>query len=124
MIFSSEQLDILATKYDGKKYLRFNFFGKFTKNVCESACAVWTDELNSNGDYYCFIWDCSKMDGFEIAAKNHWYSAVKGHENRISKVTVISDNVIVRGAARLMLKMFRFESNVLKFSTREQQIYT
>ena len=65
-------------------------------------------------EQFTMIWDCLKMDGFEMSAHQEWVACMQSEKEQIHKVIVISDNIAIRGAAYLMLKLFTFESLVVK----------
>lgn len=112
--FESIELDIKYTNIDRHKCLHFIFKGRFTEKISEQACAIWRDELLKSNEEYVLIWDCLKMNGFEMAAKNVWLTTMKSVGHKIYKVIVVSDNIIIRGTARLMLKIFSFKSEIVK----------
>ena len=114
MVFSSQNLDIEEKKIDGEHYLYFIFKGKFTEDVSIKSCAAWSKKINSSTDKYTLVWNCLDMDGFETSAKNEWLNTLKLTNDKISKVLVVSDNIIIRGASRLMLKIMSFESELIK----------
>ncbi|MEQ9305638.1 MAG: hypothetical protein RJQ14_17125 [Marinoscillum sp.] len=52
------------------------------------------------------------MSGFEMSARREWVKCMQQLHERIHSIIVISDNVLIRGSARLMLKLFSFNSEV------------
>ena len=114
MVFTSNEIDIFSRNEDQTNYLYFEFKGKFTEEASKKACAAWTKHLGQNMSQTVLIWDCLKMDGFEMAAKNEWVKALNQLHDKVSSVTVVSDNIVIRGASRLMFKLFGFKSKVVK----------
>lgn len=115
MVFVSNQLSIKLRTYLGEPCLYFTFRGKFTKDVSQLASESWGKQFEDNPEKSCaFIWDCMEMTGFEIAARTVWYEMMSKHKSRISKVIVISDNIMIRGAARVMMNLFGVSSTIFK----------
>ena len=115
MILSSQNIDIKEDPSYGLNCLHFSFKGKFTEEASISATQSLSAEFDSNPSItYSFLWDCMKMEGFEIAARKEWYRCMKIYKKRISKVCVVSDNILIRGAARVMLQFFGIPSAIVK----------
>lgn len=115
MILKSENVDIKSNARFGHYCLHFVFKGKFTEKASELSTSAWKEEVSKNaGSKYVLVWDCLKMDGFEIGARREWLECMKVLKHSIHSVVVVSDNVVIRGAAYLMLKLFTFESTVVK----------
>lgn len=114
MIFTSANLNIRSDSDFGQNGLYFEFKGKFTKDVSAQATQAWTSELSKTGDHYTFIWDCSNMNGFEPSARTEWYKGMKACKGQIDSVIVISDRILIRGAARVMLELFGVRNTIVK----------
>ena len=115
MLLSSQNIDIKEDPTFGSNCLHFSFKGKFTEEASILATQAWSTEFDSNPTTsYSFLWDCLKMDGFEIAARKEWYRCMKIYKDRISKVCVVSDSILIRGAARVMLQFFGIPSTIVK----------
>lgn len=114
MVFLSENLDITAKTVNSTNYLYFKFKGKFTEDISQQACRAWLEFFKQTAKSYTLVWDCMQMEGYELGARNEWVNALKEGKQQINKITVISDSMIIRGAARLMLKLFSFEAEVFK----------
>lgn len=54
------------------------------------------------------------MAGFDLAARKEWITFLQSLEGKLGKVNVISDNIVTRGSARLLLKLFGLEGEVYK----------
>ena len=54
------------------------------------------------------------MSGFDLAARKEWIEFMNSLEGKLGKVNVISDNIVTRGSARLLLKLFQLEGEVYK----------
>lgn len=114
-VFKNECLDILRIDRQDARFLIFVFRGKLTDRACEEACEIWNDTVQSDPSVvYTHIWDCEKMTGFEQKAKNRWMDAMNYHSNRTNSIWLISDNILIRGAARLMSKFSRHELKVFR----------
>ena len=114
MLFKSKNLVIEEKKLDEVNYLYFNFKGKFTEEVSVNSCKKWSKKLNLSLEKYVQVWNCLEMDDFEFNAKNEWLNTLKLTKGKISKIIVISDKIMIRGAARLMLKLMSFESEIVR----------
>lgn len=113
MIYSSDRIDISYNDKYENICLQFNFKGKFTVEASEMAVEVWSSEIENNNLKDCIlIWDCTLMEGFEISAKNVWRRCLNKHKAEIKKIIVISNSLLVRSTAKVMLKFFPFESQI------------
>ena len=115
MTFSHPRIEIRIAPEFGLNCIYFVFKGKFTQDASEQATSNWSGLFDSNPDTsYSFIWDCSQMSGFEPSARTIWYEAMKKHKTRISHVAIISPNILIRGAARVMMEVFGVKSKIVK----------
>jgi hypothetical protein len=95
--------------------LRFNFKGKFSENASISASASWSEFMRHHPDQsFILIWDCSEMTGFEVNARKEWYRTMKEWKPQIKEVNVVSRNLLIRGAARVMLDFFGLKNQIVK----------
>ena len=93
--------------------LKFDFKGKFDLTTCQDTVSAWNSAFESfKGKKFTLIWDCSQMSGFDVEAQREWVKHMNRLAGQIEKVIVIADNIVIRGAARLILKLFSFESEV------------
>lgn len=115
MNFISPQLDIhiLKNMDTNKNCLYFKFKGKFTQQTSEASTKAWTSfmEEQPNVDFE-FVWDCKEMDGFDVSARKVWYDAMQKYKVRIDKVYVISNSLMIRSAAKVMLQLFGISSQI------------
>ncbi|MEQ8470168.1 MAG: STAS/SEC14 domain-containing protein [Marinoscillum sp.] len=121
MLLNSTNVDVLADEdfHSSHSCLKFIFKGKFTEEASDLSTQIWDQEFKSNPDRkFILIWDCVQMTGFEMSARREWIKCMQELHENIDKIIVVSDNVLIRGSARLMLKLFSFESEV--FSTYQE----
>ncbi|MEQ8581749.1 MAG: hypothetical protein RIC30_17615 [Marinoscillum sp.] len=122
MIFTSQNIDIKPNSSFGPHCLHFVFKGKFTQQASLESTEAWKAHTRQfPAEKFTMIWDCLKMDGFEMSARQEWVACMQSEKGQIHKVIVISDNIAIRGAAYLMLKLFTFESLVVKSLTELAQ---
>ena len=115
MEFSSNQLEIKENPELGLNCLHFKFKGKFTEETSIQGTQAWAKEFEANPDtQYCMLWDCSQMTGFEPAARKEWYLHMTKYKDRIKEVNVVAKNLIIRGAAKVMLEFFGLKSRVVR----------
>lgn len=115
MIHTSPNLSISMSKESSMKGLVFNFNGKFTEEDSAMGTQVWSKVFDTNpSDKFTFTWNCTHMNGFEIGARKKWYDCMDKYKNQISKVVVISNSIIIRSAARVMLSYFGINAEILK----------
>ena len=113
MLMNNKNISIYRDTLHGEQCLRFDFKGKFDLATCKEAVNTWQNEFaRLNGRQIPIIWDCSNMSGFDVEAQREWVKWMKGLSHQIEKVIVIADNIVIRGAARLILKLFNFKSDV------------
>lgn len=123
MSLSTSQVKIGSSKRGSVDSLNFTFKGQFTEAASIEACQSWDLLMAKNPTKQILIWDCSEMNGFEMAAKNQWIKSLNLNAKKISKVVVVSDNIMIRGAAHLMLKLFSFDSKVFRSSNKLDEYF-
>lgn len=119
MNFISPELNIQLLKNlnNDTKCLHFKFREKFKVETSVSASKVWTNFLDEHpNEHVEFVWDCVGMTGFELEARKEWYEAMKNYKDRISKVYMISDKLMIRSAAKVMLQFFGIPSKIERSS--------
>ena len=114
MIFSSSSLSIRTDNEFGENSLYFQFNGKFTEQDSIDGTRAWASFLDSHPGDFVFVWDCSNMSGFEIAARLKWYENMKIYTGRIEYIHMISGNILIRGAGRVMLEYFGIKGTIAK----------
>lgn len=115
MKFVSQNLEIISNSQFGLNSLHFIFKGKFTEEASIKGTEAWSKEFDEHSsESYHLIWDCTDMSGFEPAARKEWYNCMKLYKKRIREVTVISQNILIRGAARVMLEFFGLQSRMVR----------
>lgn len=117
MDFTSPGLDITKhTKNEpGSFLLRFFFKGKFTTETSVKGSQYWSSQLENHPNaLFEFEWNCPQMAGFEINARKEWYKSMQQHKHRIKKVIVVCDQLMIRIAARVMLKFFNIPGEFTK----------
>lgn len=115
MNFTSQELTIHQTKNASNQHLclYFQFTSKFTQKTAESASEAWKEFMNKHpNDTFELVWDCMDMNGFEISARKVWYDTLTNFKGRIAKVHVVSGNLMIRSAAKVMLKFFGITSEI------------
>ncbi|WP_436516144.1 hypothetical protein [Ekhidna sp. To15] len=115
MNFISPDLDIQIVKNTdtNNDCLYFKFKGKFSQATSKAGSNAWSNYIGENptGSFE-FVWDCSDMTGFELQARKEWYNAIQRHKDQIFKVYVISDKLMIRSAAKVMLQLFGISSEI------------
>lgn len=106
-----------------KHYLIFEFRNHFSTRAAEEACEVWTNFHHQNFQGAIHIWDCTRMSGFEMSAKKVWMNKMKVFDSLIERIVLVSDMVLIRGAARLMSKFSKHQLDVYRSldQMREQE---
>ncbi len=113
MDLRSENVDVLNNFDLGFNRLDFIFKGKFTIQASVLATQSWRKKFESvPSQKFVLTWDCTNMDSFEIGARREWLNCMNDLHGQIEKIVVISDNMIIRGAAHLMLNSFKFKYEI------------
>lgn len=108
------KVDITQDHLLSKNCIKFTFQGKFTTQACHEAVEEFKLKFSNSLAPFNFIWDCTSMSGFDLAARKEWIEFMNSLEGKLGKVNVISDNIVTRGSARLLLKLFQLEGEVYK----------
>ena len=113
MLLNSPEVDMeLDDRFD-LPCLNVKFKGKFTQDASEKSTQIWKATFRKYPRAkFIMIWDCMEMTGFELSARREWLKHMHELHDQIDRVLVISDSVLIRGSARLMLKLFRFKSEL------------
>ena len=116
MLHQFESVSIEETiSIKGNPCLNFIFKGKLTEKASMEAAQKWEQIFESNTTKkYDLLWDCTHMNGFESGARTQWYSKLSMYKRRINHITTISNNIMIRSAAKVMLDFFKIENSVQK----------
>ncbi|SHJ61751.1 hypothetical protein SAMN04488028_101687 [Reichenbachiella agariperforans] len=116
MRYQSEEMETKIFHEYQENCLLFKFKNKFTEEASEKACSFWEREFEKRDVDHkmTLVWDCTEMSGFELNAQKRWVKCMNKHVSQIERVTVISDNIVIRGAARLILQAYSYETKVVK----------
>lgn len=100
---------------NGNDYLHFTFKDRFTTHASKVATKEWNECCRRDPNrQYIHIWDCQGMTGFDKEAKDLWLEHMKKLDDQTRKIILVSDNIVIRGAARLMSKVSNFRLEVYK----------
>ena len=111
------EVNVAVKKFnqDGKTYLHFLFRNKFDLESAKEATTLWNECCqNQPNQKFIHIWDCQQMTGFDKAAKDLWMEYLKKYEGQTEKIQLVSDNIIIRGAARIMSRFSNHSIEVYK----------
>jgi hypothetical protein len=115
VLLNSPNVDVSINPRYGGNCMYFQFKGTFDKNASEKSTKAWREEFESNPTTrYKQIWDCTQMKDFHFDAKNSWSDTLSKFESRIDVIYVVSESIIIRGAARLMTKFSKYNLEVFK----------
>lgn len=115
VLLNSANVDVSIDPRYRDNCMYFQFKGTFDKEASEKATRVWMKEFESNSHKkYKHIWDCTQMKDFHFDAKNSWSETLTKYESRIEVIYVVSESIVIRGAARLMTKFSKYNLKVFK----------
>lgn len=113
--FQNSNVELIKKYEQGINFLIFNFKGKFTEAASIEACEAWCRVTrNSPSTSFVVVWKCDDMTGFEQGAKKSWMECLAKNEDQTEDILLISDNILIRGAARLMSKFGSYHLHVFK----------
>ena len=113
MLLKSENVEVRFDDRFDLPCLYVRFKGKFTEFASQQSTTIWKVVFDEQQDSkFIMIWDCMDMTGFEMSARREWLKHMHLLHNQIDRVIVISNSVLIRGSARLMLKLFGFDSEI------------
>lgn len=114
-VLNDENVTFKSFYQAGKNYLHFSFKNKFTHKSSSIATQAWKDHCDQSPDIkFVHIWDCQSMQGFDKAAKDLWMEYLSTYSNQTEKIILVSDNIVIRGAARIMSKFTKHSLSVYK----------
>ena len=101
--YAKDGVEIKNFSQNGNEYIHFHFEGKFYEQLSVDAIKRWKSLCIYNpSKKFVHIWDCRNMSGFEAKAKKLWMEQMDSLHNQTARIILISDNIIIRGAASLM----------------------
>ncbi len=115
ILLKSPAVDIEKGIYNSSQFIYFTFKGNFNREASRVAIEAWVKEFETNqrGTYQ-MVWDCMEMKDFDIRAKNDWMEALAANSIRVDTIFIVSDSILIRGAARLMAKFSKLNIQVCK----------
>jgi len=124
MLLKSSNVDVLEENRLDGPCLKFVFKGKFTQDASELSTQVWEKHFAAyKNQKFIMIWDCQEMTGFELSARREWLKHMHHLHHQIDRVIVVSNSIMIRGAARLMLKLFSFKSELYESDRYVWEVY-
>jgi hypothetical protein len=106
LIAEHENVKISKCNHEDQPCMIFRFSGKLTHETAQTAVESWSEfQTTTNGSKFVHVWDCTRMSGFEIQAKDLWLAQLKANKDFIQSIKIVSDNIVIRGAARLIAKV-------------------
>lgn len=114
-LLETESIDVVKNHKYGENCLHFVFKGRFTKEASSQATEAWKNEFNSNQEKrYTLIWDCTHMKNFDFDANNEWRRTLSTYTNQIDHIYLVSEAVLIRGAARIMSNVANLNLDAFK----------
>ena len=114
MLLSIPEVEVEHQKISNQHFLIFEFRNHFSAEAAREASEVWTRFHLDENVSAIHVWNCSWMTGFDIAAKNIWMKKMKEHDQMIDRIVLISEMIIIRGAARLISKFTKHRLDVYR----------
>lgn len=111
-----KNLDINFITLDNKSYLHFVFKGDLKETVAMQGIAKWKEEINKlpNNTKIDLIYNCIEMTGFETGARRNWQDAMKEFKAKSGEIWIVSDNILILGAAKTMGLLTGFNMKVCR----------
>ncbi len=104
VLLSLPEVEVEAISIDNRQFLLFEFRNHFSTKAAEAAAACWTTYNQEHQQSAIHIWNCKRMSGFDMAAKKVWMAKMKASGSLMERIILISEMILIRGAARLMSK--------------------
>lgn len=120
VLLSVPEVQVESIVSDNQQFLVFEFCNHFSKQAAKDACDVWTAFHVNQQKSAIHIWNCRRMSGFDMGAKKVWMNKMKEFGPLIERIVLVSDMILIRGAARLMSKFSSHPLAVYK-SVQEMQ---
>ncbi|MEO9872075.1 hypothetical protein [Ekhidna sp.] len=114
-VVKEDEVAIQTFYQNGKNYIHFIFKDKFTYDSSVTATEAWKEYCDkSPGKNFVHIWDCQNMQGFDKKAKDLWMEYMDSYIGQTEKIILVSDNILIRGAARIMSKFTKHNLSIYK----------
>lgn len=122
-LLSLPEVEVESFTDGPQHYLVFEFRNHFSIEAAEAAVNSWSDYNQQYQQSATHIWNCKRMSGFDMAAKKIWMNKMKESGDLIERIILVSEMILIRGAARLMSKFSKHELKVYKSlnQMREQE---
>lgn len=113
-LLSLPEVEVESIANGPQKYLVFEFRNHFSLKAAEAAVNSWSDYNLQHEQSATHIWNCKRMSGFDMAAKKVWMNKMKESGDLIERIILVSEMILIRGAARLMSKFSKHDLQVYK----------
>jgi methionine salvage enolase-phosphatase E1 len=87
-----------------KRYLKFSFESHFSTEDAKKAAEYWLEEFNKLNleEKNDIIFDCVGMKNYDTDARKIWQDTMLKLKPQIGNIFIISDNILILGAAKTM----------------------
>lgn len=113
-LLAHPEVEVESQTLDNKHFLIFEFRNHFSIAAAEAAVACWVANDQKHQRKAIHIWNCKRMSGFDMGAKKIWMNQMKASGDQIDRIILVSEMVLIRGAARLMSKFSKHRLDVYK----------
>ncbi len=113
-LLSLPEVEVESIADGSQHYLIFEFRNHFSIEAAEAAVECWSAYNQQYQQSATHIWNCKRMSGFDMAAKKTWMNKMKESGELIERILLVSEMILIRGAARLMSKFSKHDLKVYK----------
>ena len=81
------------------RVLVISFQGYFSGEDAQLAAPEMVKQIQSETDLVSMVWDCLEMTGYESAARNEWERSLLLLKEKIKRIHVVSNSLVIRVGA-------------------------
>lgn len=120
ILLTHPEIEVEYILLNDHRLIVFEFRNQFTLDAAKAAVKCWSAHNQEQQQSAIHIWNCRRMSGFEMASKKIWMNHMRESGELIERIILISEMILIRGAARLMSKFSKHRLDVYR-SLKEMQ---
>jgi hypothetical protein len=86
----------------GQRFLTLCFYGRFTSESADHSISSLSPLIDAHEGKVTMIWECTKMIGYDLSARDAWQAFMKKFKSKIETVHLVSNNYLIRTGAMVI----------------------
>lgn len=85
-----------------QRYLTLCFSGRFTSESAYHSISNLTPLIAEHEGGLAMIWECTKMIGYDLSARDAWQTFIKEFKPKIEIIHLVSNSYLIRTGAKVI----------------------